>query len=213
MAPCIDVLRQLSKTFNDNLGADQGTRHTPANLTDDIQSLMESLEEHNVYQIQNGWVLDEDDGPVKDVMGVGLQNLVDGNKNPLSKYNEAFQHLQRRRKMTPVNPKTNPSQSTSTIPKEPEKLSIQPIQEHIIQAVSGENMQWLGDDEGMEGKLTDSETLNSFEDSDNLNEPRFPPLGADNVALDMDIEGGYASSDVLDDMSDDDLDASDVETF
>ena len=95
MAPCVDVLRQLSKTFNDNLGADQGTRHTPANLTDDIQSLMESLEEHNVYQIQNGWVLDEDDGPVKDVMGVGLQNLVDGNKNPLSKYNEVFQRVQR----------------------------------------------------------------------------------------------------------------------
>ena len=73
--------------------------------------------------------------------------------------------------MTPVNPKSNLSQSTGTIPNEPGKLSIQPIQEHIIQAVSGENMQWLGDDEGMEGKLTDSETLNSFEDSNNLNEP------------------------------------------
>ena len=42
--------------------------------------------------------------------------------------------------ISPVNPKSNPSQSTGTIPKEPEKLSIQPIQEHIIQAVSGENM-------------------------------------------------------------------------
>ena len=90
MAPCVDVLRQLSKNFNDNLGADQGTKHAPVKLTDDIQSLMESLEENNVYQLQNGQELDEDDGPVKDVMAVGLQNLVEGNKNPLSDYNEAF---------------------------------------------------------------------------------------------------------------------------
>ena len=70
MAPCVDVLRQLSKNFNDNLGADQGTRHAPVNLTDDIQSLMESLEENNVYRLQNGRELDENDGPVKDVMAL-----------------------------------------------------------------------------------------------------------------------------------------------
>ena len=184
MAPCVDVLRQLSKIFNDNLGADQGIRHAPANLTDDIQSLMESLDEHNVYRIQNGRVLDKDDGPVKDVMGVGLQNLVEGNKNPLSEYNEAFQRLQRRRKMTPVNLTSAPShQSTSTIPKEPEELRIpgQPIQEY-----------------------------NSIEDSSD-DEPQFASVGADDVALDMDIEDGYTSSDVSDDESDNDLDTSDVE--
>ena len=63
----------------------------------------------------------------------------------------------------------------------------------------------------MEGELTDPETHDSFEDSNN--EPQFSPLGADDVALDMDIEGGYTSSDVSDDESDNDLDASDVETF
>ena len=47
-------------------------------------------------------MLDEDDGPVKDVMGVGLQNLVDRNKNPLSKYNEAFQRLQRQRNIRKI---------------------------------------------------------------------------------------------------------------
>jgi hypothetical protein len=33
------------------------------------------------------------------------------------------------------------------------------------------------------------------------------------VALDMDIESGYTSSDMLDNESDNNLDASDVETF
>ena len=39
----------------------------------------------------------EDDKPIKDVIAVGLQNLVEGNKNPLSEYNEAFWNLQARR--------------------------------------------------------------------------------------------------------------------
>jgi hypothetical protein len=36
-------------------------------------------------------------------------------------------------------------------------------------------------------------------------------LGVDDVVLDMDIEDGYMSSDMSNDESDDDLDASDVE--
>jgi hypothetical protein len=80
IAPCVDVLRQLSKKFNDILGADQGTRHAPANLTEDITTLMENLDENNVYTIQNGQILDNDNEPIKDVIAVGLQNLVEGNK-------------------------------------------------------------------------------------------------------------------------------------
>ena len=49
---------------------------------------MESLDENNVYRIKKGRVLDEDDEPIKDVIAVGLQNLVEGNKNPLSEYNK-----------------------------------------------------------------------------------------------------------------------------
>ena len=39
---------------------------------------MESLDENNVYRIKKGRVLDEDDEPIKDVIAVGLQNLVWG---------------------------------------------------------------------------------------------------------------------------------------
>lgn len=102
IAPCVEVLRQLARNFNDILGADQGTRHAPPDLTKDIDMLMSSLNEHKVYQIQKGRVLDEDDGPVKDVVAVGLQNLTEGTKNPLSEYNDAFKRLQRRRRMKVV---------------------------------------------------------------------------------------------------------------
>ena len=51
---------------------------------------MESLDENNVYWIQKGQVLDNNDELVKDVIEVSLQSLTEGNKNPLSEYNKAF---------------------------------------------------------------------------------------------------------------------------
>ena len=90
-------------SFNDILGADQGTRHAPANLSNDIETLVESLDAHNVYRVQLGRVLGNDDGgPVKDAITAGLQSLTAGTKSPLSEYNEAFCLLQKRRKIIPV---------------------------------------------------------------------------------------------------------------
>ena len=75
--------------FNDTLGVDQGTQHAPPNLTNDIVTLMESLNENNVYHFQKGRVLDEDTGStVKDVILVGLHNFTEGKKTPLTEYNE-----------------------------------------------------------------------------------------------------------------------------
>jgi hypothetical protein len=102
VGPCVEVLRQLDRTFNSVLGADQGTRHAPPDLTNDIQALISSLDEHRVYQIIPGRVLTGENEPVKDVVGIGLQNLTEGAKNPLSEYNTAFRRLQMRRRMTPV---------------------------------------------------------------------------------------------------------------
>ena len=77
-------------------------RHAPADLADDIHTLMESLDENNVYRIQKGRVLDDDNELVKDVIEDGLQNLTEGNKNLLSEYNKAFKNLQAQRRMKPV---------------------------------------------------------------------------------------------------------------
>ena len=100
----MDVLRKLAKSFNDILGSDQGTRHAPADLTKDIHTLMDSLHENEVYHIKKGCTLDDDDGPVKDVITAGLESLCDGTKNPISEYNNIFTRLQTCCKMKPVIP-------------------------------------------------------------------------------------------------------------
>ena len=102
VSPCVEVLQQLDCTFNLILNADQGTRHAPPDLTNDIQALILSLEEHRVYKIIPGRVLAGGNEPVKDVVAVSLQNLTEGAKNPLSEYNTAFHRLQMQRCMTPM---------------------------------------------------------------------------------------------------------------
>ena len=58
--------------FNSTLGADRETRHARPDLTNDITTLMESLNENNVYRFQKGRVSGEDMGSaVKDVILVG----------------------------------------------------------------------------------------------------------------------------------------------
>lgn len=84
------------------LGNDQGTKHAPAKLANDIQSLMESLDEHGVYQVQKGRTTDDDDPPVADVISLGLVQLTNSQKSPLAEYNNTFQRLQARRRMQPV---------------------------------------------------------------------------------------------------------------
>ena len=83
--------------MNNALGGDQGTKHAPPDLEDDIESLMSSLDEHQVYQIQKGQMVKEEE-IVKDVVGIGLQSLTAGEKSPLNEYNAAFRRLQQRRR-------------------------------------------------------------------------------------------------------------------
>lgn len=58
VAPCVDdnlmFFANCGRIFKltTSLGADHGTRHAPANLTEDITTLIESLDE--VYRIQKG---------------------------------------------------------------------------------------------------------------------------------------------------------------
>lgn len=104
--PCVDVLCQLARHFNSEFGSSQGTRHAPPDLSKDIQTLMISLDEHNVYRIQKGRLLDDDDKHVKHMFQVGLINLSAGTKSPLSDYNESFQLLQRRRRIMTVSEMT-----------------------------------------------------------------------------------------------------------
>ncbi|KAJ7823342.1 hypothetical protein B0H14DRAFT_2597994 [Mycena olivaceomarginata] len=71
--------------FTQILGSDQGTKHEPANLSTDINLLMKSLAEHQVYKIK-GRVFAEGDGKP--------DTLADSSANPLVEYNAAFRKLQ-----------------------------------------------------------------------------------------------------------------------
>jgi len=88
ISPCVVALGDLQNTLNDTLGGEQGKKHAAPDLKADIESLMSSLDENDIYRIKKGRTIKEDD-IVKDVIAVGLQNLTTGEKNPISDYNTA----------------------------------------------------------------------------------------------------------------------------
>jgi hypothetical protein len=164
-----------------------------------------------VYRIQKGRVLDEDDEPVKDVITVGLQNLIEGNKNPLSDYNEAFRNLQARRRMKPVTPESARQETEATeaitsvhIAKEVPRRQDAVAQLESTTVTSMDDVDI--DSEAEEAVYEGFSILDEPEASEE--EPTFATMGADDVALDMDTECGYITSDESSDESEDDLDES-----
>ncbi|KAJ6596642.1 hypothetical protein B0H10DRAFT_1959988 [Mycena sp. CBHHK59/15] len=200
ISPCISVLRRLSKMITKALGSDQGTKHQPADLKDDIALLMTSLQEHDVYQIK-GRVFAKDDGaPTPDVISTGAQQLTDSSSNPLTEYNTMFKRLQSRRRLQPLvdswsdsppsglfasssKPPSVPSTGSPSVPN-----SVPEITLVDVAADYGGNSD--EDDENsdidIDGDL-EAEQLSTFERV--LNEDDGPTLTRDtaaDVALDMD---------------------------
>ena len=138
---------------------------------------------------------------------MGLHNLTKGNKNPLWDYNKAFQNLQARRRMKPRSANGETAATKAITPVD--------IANHLP----------CRQKQASELKVT---SINTDIDSDHeeeeahngmniLSEPgasliedgfTFATMGADDVALDMDTECGYITSDELSDESKDDLDDS-----
>ncbi|KAJ7724186.1 hypothetical protein DFH07DRAFT_759173 [Mycena maculata] len=105
VSPCVDVLRRLATSINTDLRARQGNKHTIPDLDNDIQSLMASLSEHEVYIYikKEGRVLDDDEMPVPDVLSMGAAALTHGTtSNPLQDFNSQFDQLRRRRDLIPI---------------------------------------------------------------------------------------------------------------
>ncbi|KAF9536202.1 hypothetical protein CPC08DRAFT_775592 [Agrocybe pediades] len=194
------------------------TRHAEPQLQKDIESLMKYLSEHNVYKIQKGGTLDDDEPPVKDVITAGFHSLTTGVKNPLSEYNDAFARLQRRRRMKPVTEmrKTSSGNAEPTAPREevqgeeltgPELETLnQPPTMRMPDSdarVSEDNpfvedptMFELAEDEAEEEQGEIELILEDLENG--VVEDLFPALEEGDVALDMD--------DACEEMSDDDSD-------
>lgn len=181
------------------MGSDQGTRHAPPDLTKDILTLMDSLHENNIYEVQPGRILDEGD-MVKDVIAVGLQHLSEGTKNPLREFNNAFQGLQKRRQMKPVSTLAEEhltqSDSEASLPHvqsvEPPSSSI-PTPSNISETapISTQVTASEADTGDMSTDSDEVEQPNELEVIlDDLVygniEPTLPRLTEDDVALDMD---------------------------
>lgn len=58
--------------FNDILGSDQETKHTPPDLGKDIEAMMQSLTDHKVYTLYPGQVFNDKVHLAKDVIEVGF---------------------------------------------------------------------------------------------------------------------------------------------
>uniref|UniRef100_A0A8H7Y8R3 DUF6589 domain-containing protein n=1 Tax=Psilocybe cubensis TaxID=181762 RepID=A0A8H7Y8R3_PSICU len=209
ISPCVVALSDLQKMLNDTLGSDQGTKHAPPDLTNDIRSLMESLSDHEVYTIKKGRSLNDDE-MVKDVISVGLQNLTTGSKNPLSDYNNSFKKLQKRRKMNPVS--ADETDNERDIPAHPTSIKSEPLDIQIVpNAVSTSsvysNHASASDSMGessMQGFGDDMEVEESAEEADNSEEVEetLPRATERDVDLDMDLEEIEEEYDVIEDSED-----------
>jgi hypothetical protein len=192
-------LRTISRNFNDTLGANQGTRHAPPDLTNDIATLMESLNENNVYRFQKGRVLGDDTGgAVKDVVLTGLHSLTEGEKTPLTDYNAAIQHLQRRRGIMSVAEQAkNHGHGLSQLLSQPaasagpSATSNPPVASEIPTPSTASEKEFL-DNNGMsvdekeedEGPTEIGQILDQL--ADGFEDPTLLRLNEEDVALDMD---------------------------
>ncbi|KAJ7759308.1 hypothetical protein B0H14DRAFT_3596127 [Mycena olivaceomarginata] len=102
VAPCVTALRHLSTSIINILGSEQGTKHAPADLATDIDLLMRSMAEHDVYQVKGRVFAEGDGSPTPDVITIGIQQITDSTSNPLTEYNTAFLKLQARRHLRPL---------------------------------------------------------------------------------------------------------------
>lgn len=89
--------------IQEDLGSRQGSKHSIPDLRRDINTLMDSLKEHEVYVVKNGRTVDSQDSPVPDVLTAGLAALGHGSTtNPIAEFNAQFDRLRERYKLTPV---------------------------------------------------------------------------------------------------------------
>lgn len=204
IGPCVEVLRQLAKNFNNALGADQGTKHPPPDLSNDTETLMDSLDEYNVYRIQAGRILDEDDLSVPDIASSGFHSLSnsDGPTNPLDDYNAAFKRLQHRRRMKPLVPwSQRPSiPPNSVLPTAPNEIqhpmtqassssppsNLQPLLHTRVSESANSNKK---DHAIVQEEEEPNEVMQILEDFENgVVDPTLPRLREEDVAWDMDMD-------------------------
>ncbi|KAJ7919732.1 hypothetical protein B0H13DRAFT_2230835 [Mycena leptocephala] len=220
VAPCITALRHLSTSIISILGSDQGTKHEPADLSTDIELLMKSLSENNVYQIKGRVFADGDGTPTAD--------LSDSSSNPLTEYNTAFRKLQARSQLIPLvddwsDAEASVSRGVDAPPSTASPLAPEPLSQPTPPAAVvnpalfdpidiAESVQDDGsdrDDSEEDDGFIDEEELTAFERvMDEVAEPTLTRDMAADVALDMDGgDDGFVFGGNMDDGVDSDSDS------
>jgi hypothetical protein len=100
VSPCVNVLRNLASRMNDDLGARQGKKHSTPDMKKDIDILMSSLAELEVYVEKEGRTLDPDGMPVPDAISVGLADLAHG--SALADFNAQFERNREHHRIIPI---------------------------------------------------------------------------------------------------------------
>ena len=156
---------------------------------------MESLDEHDVYRFREGRVVGDDTGgAVKDVILVGLQSLVEGEKTPLTEYNEAVQRLQRRRRMMSVAEQAKTRSvvlgpDTPKIPTPESPMDVQVATEEIVYGAQHNAEEEGGmlvnlEDEEDEAPTEIERILDEL--AEGIQEPTLLRMCEEDVAFDMD---------------------------
>lgn len=97
---CVDVLHNLAHRMNEDLGAHQWSKHSSLDLKKDIEILMKSLMDLEVYVEKEGRTLDPDKMPMPNAISVGLADLMHG--SALADYNTQFERNCEHHQLTPV---------------------------------------------------------------------------------------------------------------
>lgn len=199
ISPCVDVLRNLARQLNDDLGSSQGSRQSKPDLTRDIALLMQNLDDLDVYRAVEGRVLDPDEMPVPDALSFGLSELTHG--PAITDYNIMFDRNRERRRLQPLSNLLTliPPTSTDIVP--PQPATISPIPTSALpshetysntQAVQDElqdELQDINSASSDDEELVDNELV--LVNGDNLTLAYVRPLtfsllDAADVSLDMD---------------------------
>jgi hypothetical protein len=176
ISPCVQALRHITNMMKGALGIDIGSRHPPADLSNDLAALMKSLNENKVYREAEGRVLDDDDQCAVEAVSFGLRAVSEGTKNSLTEYNRLFRQLQRRCRITPVvGADTNNVSSAET----------QTRNENDVLSES-EPMQVVGDDDDAASTVDDDDDMAELFDDEGEEEETLGRINREDVAYDMD---------------------------
>ena len=168
---------------------------------------MSSLDENEIYRIKKGRMIN-DENIIKDVIAVGLQNLMSGEKNPLSDYNTAFKRLQMRRRMKPVSLTLLQDQSETPASHIQPVLPQTPLEPAPIPSLPTSTE---ADEDAEDDPEQVSEVEKIFQDLANgVVDETLPRLTEEDIAFDMD-EVVVEEEEVVEEDSDDDSnDESDI---